>query len=114
MRRILRFAPVLAFVTSLLPGLSGAATIMTGFDLFMTLPPTSFNGVSFFGFAPGTFDFGSGPVAIGNTDTIVQRLAIASCAVPPCYDVVDTELVMLSLVSTVPIGGSFLYVTLQS
>src|SRR5215213_4387766 len=74
--------------------------VLAGFDLFTTLPGTQVNlagaGLQpFIGVPLGTFDFGSGPVAVFNTDTIVQRLANAT----PLSPTVPIEMVALQLMS---------------
>ena len=69
-----------------LPSVGQAVQIVSaGFDLFMTSPPASFNFntvpnpqiVDFEGNPIGCFDFGSGCVGTGLTDTIVERLSDA-------------------------------------
>ena len=57
--------------------------VKAGYDLFQTVPAdTSFPGLgNLMGVPLGTFDFGSGAVGTGLTDTIVQRLSDIS--VPP-------------------------------
>jgi len=93
--------------------------VLAGFDLFTTLPGTQVNlagaGLQpFIGVPLGTFDFGSGPVAVFNTDTIVQRLANAT----PLSPTVPIEMVALQLMSVnqfnLGAGTDFLFVTLQS
>lgn len=113
-------AIVLLLVTSFIGAASGPAwgtSVAAGYDLFETAAGTSFAGFAFEGVPIGTFDFGGGPVVVGQTDTIVQRLAQADCP-DPCIDVIPIELIMLQLVSSSPInlgaGVGNYYVTLQS
>jgi hypothetical protein len=95
--------------------------VLAGFDLFQTEPGTRVNlepvGLGtqpFIGVPLGTFDFGMGPVAVFNTDTIVQRLEDAT----PANPTIPLEVVALQLMSVnqFTLGGDtgFLFVTLQS
>lgn len=92
--------------------------VLSGFDLFQTVPPTKFNlngqSIDVKGVPLGTFDFGSGPVNTGSADTIVERLGDAS----PANPTINLELVALQFMSVTPInlgtGTDFLFVTLQS
>ncbi len=73
--KCLMIAGVMALLAVLAaPGISQADYVAKGYDLFMTLAGTTFDGVAFKGVPLGTFDFGKGPVGTGLTDTIVQRL----------------------------------------
>ncbi len=77
-----------------------------GFDLFESIQPTLFGGAPWEGLPLGTFDFGNGPVDVGTTDTIVERLGQATVpgiAFPDLAGTIDIELVALQLVSSVPI-----------
>jgi hypothetical protein len=90
-----------------------------GWDLYQTAPGTFFNGVPFLGVPLGTFDFGGGPLSVGNTDTIVERMAPANRPGGfPASDTVPIELVALHLQSVAPVDfGSGLgihFLTLQS
>jgi hypothetical protein len=70
-----------ALVTLAAAGVSHAqlpVTVLPGYDLFTTTTGTSFQGVTYVGDPLGTFNFGSGLVNTGTTDTIVQRLAAVS------------------------------------
>jgi hypothetical protein len=99
------------------PAVVQASNIVhTGWDLFESLPDTSFGGVPFNGVPLGTFDFGGaiGTKSVGNTDTIVQRLGPATDASPS----ISTELVALHLMSAIPtdfgLGVGTYFITLQS
>lgn len=97
------------------PGLVRASdTILPGYDLFRSVEGTQFGGVPFVGVPLGTFDFGSGPVGVGNADTIVHRLDPATASAPD----IPIELVALHLQSAVPfdfgLGPGTYFVTLQS
>ena len=97
------------------PSESQASIIVNpGFDLLHTEPGTTFGGVSFVGVPLGTFDFGGGSVATGNTDTIVRRLAAAHAPT----EAIPIELVALHLMSATPVdfglGLDLYYATLQS
>src|SRR6266545_3412511 len=101
---------VVVFVS---PSVSRATTIVApGFDLFETLPGTSFLGNPFTGVPLGTFNFGTGPVSTGTTDTIVHRLAQASAP----STTIPIEMVALHLMSANPVdlglGTDFYFVTL--
>ena len=107
---------------------AGASTIIqTGFDLFQTQTPGSsfdFTGVpnpqtvDFEGLPLGCFDFGTGCLGTGLTDTIVERLDIGNLG--GGSDTIDIEIVALSLVSISPVdlgfGAGFedLFITLNT
>ena len=61
---------------------SAQLTVQSGYELFQTQASgTSFPGLgSLMGVPLGTFNFGSGPVNTGDTDTIIQRLTTATVA----------------------------------
>jgi hypothetical protein len=90
--------------------------VHVGWDLFESVPDTSFAGVPFKGVPLGTFNFGGaiGTKSVGNTDTIVQRQDQATDASPA----ISTELLALHLISAVPtdfgLGVDFHFLTLQS
>jgi hypothetical protein len=90
------------------------STVLPGWDLLETLPGTAFMGVPFTGVPLGSYDFGGGPVGVGNADAIVQRLAAANGP----SGTIPIELVALQLVSVIPVdlgaGLAFHYITLQS
>lgn len=100
-----------------------AVVVNPGFDLFESVQPTTFAGVSWEGVPLGTFDFGGtiGVQNTGTTDTIVQRLDPASVpSAPPstASAPIPIELVELQLVSVAPIdlgaGLDFHYITLDT
>lgn len=67
----------------LLPAICHAdVTVHQGWSLFETQPGTHIDGISLTGVPLGTFDFGSGAVNVGATDTIIERIADASVAGP--------------------------------
>jgi hypothetical protein len=105
-----------ALIANLASPASGLAGIVVnpGFDLLHTEAGTTFAGVPFAGVPLGTFDFGGGPLATGNADTIVHRLAIADAP----SEAISIELVALHLRSGVPtnfgLGVGTYFVTLQS
>jgi len=94
-------------------------TVSARYDLFETLPVSSFPGLgNLMGVPLGTFDFGSGPVGVGTTDTIVQRLSDVTVAAPG--DTGSTGLLVKALqmetVTPVDFGGAGLdnyFVTLS-
>jgi hypothetical protein len=97
-----------------------ADSVFPGYDLFQSVTPgTNFGGVDFAGVPLGTYDFGGtiGVQNVGLTDTIVQRLDLATAA-PGASATIPIELVALQLVSTTPVdfglGPDFYYITLQS
>jgi hypothetical protein len=102
------------FVLTTAAGAAAGPLVLTGWDLLATQAGTQFLGVAFAGVPLGTFDFGAGPVGVGNTDTIIQRLDTADAPT----DSIGIEMVALGLVSTTPVdlgGGLGLhYITLQS
>jgi hypothetical protein len=89
------------------------STVDAGFDLFVTNPASRFifdtipnPQFVFFQSNPlGTFDFGSGPISVGDADTIVERTQLADLL--GGSDTVDIELVALSLVSVDPVDLGF-------
>lgn len=85
---------------------------MSGSDVFFPLPIGDL--VPFVGVPLGSFDFGSGPVATGSTDTIIERLATATDASPT----IAIQLLAMQMVSVIPIdaglGLDFHYFTLQA
>lgn len=104
-------------------GARAAVIVETGWDLFETVQPTTFAGVPWEGVPLGTFDFGGaiGVQNTGTTDTIVQRLDVASVPIAPPPDTaapIDIELVALQLRSVAPInlgaGLDFHFITLDT
>jgi hypothetical protein len=93
--------------------------IEAGYDLLETRPGTTFAGFPFEGVDILTYDFSSGSVFVGTTDTIVRRLGVVDTgggpgAAPP----VDIEIVSLQLKSVEPIdlgaGLGYYYATEQA
>src|SRR5262245_22149839 len=82
-----------------------------GYDLFHTIPiGTTFNGIPFHGVPLGMFSFGGGPpMPTGDTDTIVRRTDRVLMA----GGMTHLDLQALQLVSSVPVNGHFLYVTIN-
>jgi hypothetical protein len=96
------------------PNVSRAdALILPGFDVFRSTERTEFMGVPFVGVPLGAFDFGGGPIGVGDASTIVHR------PIPASGDpaMIPIELVALQLVSQMPVdfgaGLDFHYITLQ-
>ena len=89
--------------------------VPAGFDLLFTDSATFDLGPSgiqpFEGVPLGSFDFGGGPVNVGNTDTIVERLEDATRpannAGPADENPIDIEIVALSLMSVDPVDFTF-------
>jgi hypothetical protein len=109
---------VLAFVATLPRTSRASDIILPGYDLLDPLPGTrvflsGFGLVPFVGVPFGTFDFGSGPVATGSTDTIIYRPVAAHPGAS-----ITVHLIAMQLVSTAPIdlglGLDFYYLTLQA
>src|SRR5205823_1556047 len=98
----------------------GSLTVSAGYDLFASIEGTSFPGLGpLMGVPLGTFDFGSGPVPVGNTDTIVHRLSDVTVAAVGDMGTTRLEMVALQLesVAAVDFAGNGLdhyFVTLQS
>ena len=107
-------ATTLSAVLTLVGVANAGPVVNPGYDLFESLPGTTFGGVAFQGVPIGTFNFGGtiGTKSVGVTDTIIQRLAPATGAAIP------TEMVALELMSTAPtnfgLGVGFYFITLQS
>jgi hypothetical protein len=104
-------------VATLSIGVAAASNLVNpGYDLFQTLPGTTFGGAPFTGVPIGNFNFGGsiGTKNTGITDTIVQRKDPATASSPA----ISTEMLMLQLMSTVPtnfgLGVDFYFITLQS
>lgn len=120
LRRSFMLGLLAIFFTLAFPKASHAdALVVAGFDLFTTRPGTQVNlgpaGMQPFKGVPlGTFNFGMGPVAVFNTDTIVQRLGTAT----PSSPTIGLEMVALQLMSVnqfnLGAGTGFHFVTLQS
>jgi len=120
----MRYAGVLLAAGSLLvlSSLASAAPagnqVDAGYDLFETLPGTTYMGIPMMGDPIDSYNFGGtiGVQNTGETDTIVQRLANITPTSPTTSLVMD----VLQLVTTAPttLGGAgplgFYYVTLQS
>ncbi len=103
--------PIIGIVTLLVlvsAGQANCAIVSPGFDLLTTQPGAFFDLdgpgplplVDMIGVPIVMFDFGSGPVGVNTTDTIVKRLAPAS---GPGIDTIPIEMVSLQLISTAPI-----------
>jgi len=124
-------APLLAVFLSLWISTAARAqfSVDQGWDLFVTETGTSFAGVPFVGVPLGTFDFdntfgrGLGVQTVGNTDTIIQRNAVASVpgpagSLPQTAAPIPIEMVALQLVTVAPTAAfgplDFYYITLQS
>jgi MYXO-CTERM domain-containing protein len=115
-KRIIGSALVIA--AGACPSLTQATdTVHSGWDLFLTQPGTEFMSVPFMGVPLGTYDFGGtiGVQNVGQTDTIVQRLANVSAPGGTTPLVISA----LQLETTAPVsflGGPFgpYYLTLQS
>jgi len=99
---------------------AGSLTVNSGYDLFASGPGTSFPGLGNLNGVPlGTFDFGSGPVFVGDADTIVHRLDSVTVAAVGDTGTTGLEMLALQLVTAAPVDlpGSGLdnyYITLQS
>ena len=76
-----------------------------GFDTVTTGPSvTMFDGLPWAGVALGTFDFGFGPVNVGQTDTIIQRLG-TPVTVPGGTIGLAVDALQLQTVNQVSFGG---------
>lgn len=102
--------------TGLLVGLTlpavarAGSSILEGWDLFETSPPTTvFNGIHWEGVPLGTYDFGGsiGIKPVGDTDTIMRRLDVADGPA----ETIPIELVALQLQG---VEDPTLFITLQS
>jgi hypothetical protein len=110
-----------ALVLAASPKDSRASDILfPGFDLFDPMAGSQvffpgFGLFDFIGVPLESFDFGSGPVPTGETDTIVQRLHSAT---GPGTVSIIVRLLAMQMVSTTPIdlgfGSDFHYLTLQA
>jgi hypothetical protein len=77
--------------------------VLPGYDLLYTVSG-DFQGNEFVGVPIGAFDFGSGPVNVGSTDTIIRRI---NGGLPsPGGLEIDVEMVALSLQSKNPLDWS--------
>ena len=84
--------------------------VNAGYDLFQTVPDnTIYNGIHFGGVPLGTFDFGSGPVGVGNADTIIQRTQ----AVNASGGTTNLSVRALQLKSETQVMGHYLYALLD-
>src|SRR5437867_11061385 len=114
-QRAMRTTRAVTFSAILTIGIANAGPVINpGYDLFESLPGTTFGGVAFQGVPIGAFNFGGaiGIKDVGVTDTIIQRLAPATGAAIP------TQMIDLQLMSTAPtnfgLGVGFYFITLQS
>ncbi len=96
-------SPLVLASSLVLPGMANAVIIEAGKDYFHTVSPTFFD----FGGAIGVVNFEGGNTGPGNTDTIVERLEDTVDLAPGDSDMVDIEMVALSLVSTAPVAIGF-------
>lgn len=103
MRRFLLLVVASILVLGPVTAVRASLIVEPGFDLLHTIQPTDFLGVPFEGVGLGTFDFGSGPVGVGNADTIVKRIDQASVAANGQTDTIAIEMVALSLRSVAPV-----------
>jgi len=87
-----------------------ADTVDPGYDLFQTFGPTNFQGVNFTGVPLGTYNFGSGPVYVGNADTIVQRQSVVDLPGIGSTGTTPIQLKTLQLKNT---AGPPMFVTLD-
>ena len=114
-KRLLAASAIVVALSMMSAGMVRATTVInTGFNLFKTEPVSTFffgapvpntQFVDFEGIPLGTFDFGSGPIDVGPTDTIIERIQLANLG--GGSDTIDIELVALSLVSVVPVDLGF-------
>ena len=95
-------------------GVASADTLISaGWDLLKTQPGTQFwfptipnpQVIDLEGLPIGTIDLGSGPIDVGATDTIIERVSDADIDTFP--DVIDIEIVALSLQSVAPVDLGF-------
>jgi len=99
---------------------AGSLTVAEGYDLFASGEGTSFPGLGALAGVPlGTFDFGSGPVPVGDSDTIVHRLDPVTVAAIGDTGTTRLEMLALQLVTAAPVdfagnGLDNYFVTLQS
>ncbi|NQZ23997.1 MAG: PEP-CTERM sorting domain-containing protein [Colwellia sp.] len=125
MKTIANYSRLLAgiffFGCLMLPSQAKASLIVeSGFDLFTTVTPgTTFGGFEFMGVPLGPFDFGTGPINVGNTDTIVKRLEQADGGGGTSgSDTIDIEIVALQLrsVDIIDLGAglNYYYATLST
>ena len=113
-QRILLWAlPILLLITFPSQG-QATSLVLPGYSLFETIQPTTFGGASFVGVPLATFNFGSGTVSVGPTDTIIHRLDSATTASPS----ISVQMVALHLMSATPVdlglGTGIYFMTLQS
>ena len=97
MKKMNKFAVAIAALAALTAGRASAGIINPGYDLLETSNTTTFLGQNFQGVPVGTYDFGSGPVNTGNTDTIIHRLNQDPDTFNPGYFVVKLAVAVLAL-----------------
>jgi len=99
---------------------AGSLTVDAGYDLWRTLAGTTFPGLgNLVGVPLGSYNFGSGPVGVGDTDTIIHRLDNVTVAAVGNTGTTRLEMVSLQLETAAPVdfGGAGLdnyFITLQS
>lgn len=112
-------------IVLLLPAATFATSVQTGIDPVEHVPPSwwDFGPVPIDGdhFGPGSDPFDGGvpadasaipshpdcPGDLGNTSMLIKRLNVAVLPGPPSSDVIDVEIVALSLVSVDPITVTY-------
>ena len=120
-RQILQTAVFIPVLTLVLSGQAKSDYIVAeGYDLFLTPPEAMFPPGVFKGVPIGNFDFGGtiGVKHVGNTDTIIHRLADADTGGVPGTDTIPIEMIGLQLATVSPVDyGAGLddhFVTIQS
>src|ERR1035441_7732071 len=99
------------------PLTQASLTVHSGWDLLQTYPDSSFAGSFWQGIPLGTFNFGGaiGVQGVGNTDTIIPRLADATApsqTIPVNMAALQLETLAPTSIGGGPVGNYF--VTLQS
>ncbi len=108
-------------VFSISNSLAVAPKVLAGYDLLQTQSGTTIDGLQLQGVPIGSYNFGGslGVQNVGNTDTIIQRLADAVApGLPGTAPAINIQMTDFQLVTSIPVnlgaGLGFYYLTLQS
>jgi hypothetical protein len=121
-KRLLKSPLALGLATVLcglaLPSTLQAQTsqVLAGYNCFDTDSGTTYAGTSWQGVPLGTFNFGSGPLSVGATDTIVQRLG-PTVTTPGGTMAIQVDALQLQTTTPVSLGGGpvgYYYATLNT
>jgi hypothetical protein len=120
-RHVMILAAVSLLVGFCLPAQAGPSTVDAGYDLFTTVPsgtfydPPGLDLGELQGVPLDTYNFGNGqgPLNVGSTDTIVQRLA-PNITVPGTFNLFVDALQLQSVFTIPALGNQYAFITLDN